>query len=127
TIVPFPAFENARIAIVAGAAMRLGHFRREDGRTVVSVTMPFAPFPPAADGGGDPAPANGQEDNSDAADAIADITDAVNGWPGLDGQVVVTIDGKDTTIKSPAAEDNAAPPASGDEATARAIREMDEG
>lgn len=103
TVVAFPAFENASIAIVAGAAMRLSRFRRDDeGRAVASFYMPFAPFPPGD--GKDPKPANTQENNSDAADAIADIKDAINGWPGLDGQVVITIDGQDTTVKFPPAK-----------------------
>jgi hypothetical protein len=109
TLVPFPAFENARIAIVAGAAMTLRHARREDGRMVVSVTLPFAPFPVGPAGGGDDE-ADPQDANSDAAEAIADITDAVNGWPGMDGQVVVTIDGKDTTIKFPPAKPDGSEP-----------------
>jgi len=110
TVVPFPAFENASIAIVAGAAMRLAHFRVDDeGRNVASFYMPFAPFPVGPSGGGDDE-ADPDDANSDAAEAIADITDAVNGWPGLDGQVVVTIDGKDTTIKFPPAKPDGAEP-----------------
>lgn len=116
TIVPFPAFENANIAIVAGAAMRLGRFRSEilnhyptedkaTRVTIASFYMPFAPFPVGGDDEADPADAN-----SDAAEAIADITDAVNGWPGLDGQVVITIDGKDTTVDFPPAKADGSEP-----------------
>lgn len=44
TVVPFPAFENASIAIVAGAAMTLRNARRgDDGKMIVSFFMPFAP------------------------------------------------------------------------------------
>lgn len=102
TIVPFPAFENATIAIVAGAAMRLGHFRTDaDGRSLASFYMPFG-----GSASGVFAPAPGEEDDpndpaNDAAEAIKDITDAVMGWPGIDGKVVITIDGKDTTVEFP--------------------------
>lgn len=109
TIVPFPAFENASIAIVAGAAMRLGNIRKQavttpgdastyTEHTVGTFYMPFAPFP-TGDAEGDAPPA---DDNTDAADAIADITDAVNDHPGLSGKVVITIDGEDTTVNFPA-------------------------
>jgi len=67
--------------------------------------MPFAPFPTSGDDEADP-----DDANSDAAEAIADIKDCVNGWPGLDGQVVVTIDGNDTTIKFPPASADGAEP-----------------
>lgn len=101
TVVPFPAFENASIAIVAGAAMHLTAFHRDEtGEYRASFYMPFAPFP-TGDAEDDAPPA---ADNTDAADAIADITDAVNGHPGLDGKVVITIDGEDTTVNFPAAE-----------------------
>lgn len=60
TVVPFPAFESASIAIVAGAAMHLHSFRKEeiDGerKTVVSFYMPFTPTlpdPVVASGAGD--------------------------------------------------------------------------
>lgn len=99
TIVPFPAFENANIAIIAGAAMRLGRFRKEDGRTVASFYMPFAPeTAPVADDENDPADAA-----ADAAEAIADIKEVVDSWPGLNGDVVVTIDGQATTLDFPPA------------------------
>lgn len=95
TIVPFPAFENATIAITASASRR---DLRKDGNTLVaSFYMPFAPFPPAKDD----APAE-DDGGGDAAEAVADIRAAVNSYPGLDGQVVVTIDGEDTTIAFPA-------------------------
>lgn len=57
TVVPFPAFENATIAIIAGAYMRVGQQRKMEAaailerygvefaerRVVVSFCMPFAP------------------------------------------------------------------------------------
>lgn len=51
TVVPFPAFENASIAIVAGAAMRVQRARIEDRdgeRTLVASF--FMPFTPVVDG-----------------------------------------------------------------------------
>jgi Phage Mu protein F like protein len=125
TIVPFPAFENARIAIVAGGAMHLRYFRIVNDQMLATFWMPFAPFPAAdapAGGGGDDE-GTPSDATDDAAEAISDITDAVNGWPGLNGQVVITIDGEDTTVPFPPAT------ATGDEpgeAAAAAIREMDE-
>lgn len=100
TVVPFPAFENAQIAIVAGGAMRLYGFRREtiDG-VATKVCSFFFPFAAAfADDETDP-----QDAVDDAAEAVQDITDAVNGWPGLDGDVVITIDGNETTVPFPPA------------------------
>lgn len=115
TVVPFPAFENASIAIVAGAAMRLRLRKGEDGSRLASFVMPFAPFPPAAGGDGDAADDEEDDGSGDAAAAIADIRDAVNGHAGLDGKVVVTIDGDETTINFPAEE------AADDEAAAARI------
>jgi hypothetical protein len=124
TIVPFPAFENAQIALVAGSFQHLTELRVEeiDGkrRKVASFFMPFSaqmatPPPPAAgDDESDP-----QDASDDAAEAVSDIRDAVNGWPGLDGQVVVTIDGADTTISFPPAS------ASGDEPGEAALDSTD--
>lgn len=93
TIVPFPAFENATVAITASGQRK--DLRKQDGSLVASFYMPFAIGDPEddEDGGSD-----------DAAEAVADIRSAVNGYPGLDGQVVVTISGEDTTIPFPAAE-----------------------
>jgi hypothetical protein len=105
TIVPFPAFENAQISIVAGAYAHLSGFRMEtlDGERVkvASFFMPFAATladapPPASE---EDAP---EDASDDAAEAVADITEAVNGWPGLDGNVVITIDGNETTVAFPA-------------------------
>jgi SPP1 gp7 family putative phage head morphogenesis protein len=122
TLVPFPAFENARIAILAGAAMHMHHFRRDGEQLVATVVMPFAPFPAAAPASEEDAPSDASDD---AAEAIADITEAVNGWPGLDGQVVITIDGEDTTVSFPPASASGDEPA--EKAAAAAIREVDEG
>lgn len=110
TVVPFPAFENAQIALVAGGAMRLGSFRRDEtGQYRVSFYMPFAPLPSSGD---DTTPEEDNEDvndNPDAKAAISEITDAVNGYPGLDGKVVITIDGEDTTVAFPSEAAEEAP------------------
>jgi hypothetical protein len=74
TVVPFPAFENASIAIVAGGAMRIGNRRFEniDGKRtlVVSFFMPFGaefadPPPPPA---GEKKPADGEDDPDQGED-----------------------------------------------------------
>lgn len=121
TVVPFPAFENANIAIVAGAAMRLTNAHRdESGTYVVTFFMPFAPFPVAKDDA-PPADSEGDSGGGDAAAAIADVKDAVDGHPGLDGQVVITIDGQDTTVKFPSGD--AEKPKPTPDAEASAVRE----
>lgn len=129
TIVPFPAFENASVAIIAGACMRVGNLRIEDGRKVCSFTMPFGKqafdvAPPPPGGGG--APADDESSPSDQADddaqALADLQDCVAGWPGVDGQVVVTINGTDTTIPFPPADDSTEEP--GEQASTDHIVEL---
>lgn len=127
TIVPFPAFENAKIAIVAAGSRRLHNLRIVDGRKVITLTMPFAAEfadPPQGE-----SPEGDQEeegdDTGDAAEAIADIREAVNGWPGLDGEVVVTIDGQATTITFPPAGSDAEEPGEDDAVTAAAISHVD--
>ncbi len=98
TIVPFPAFENATIALTAST--RRQDLRKDGDTLVASFYLPFAPFPAGGDDEADPADAP-----DDAAEAVADIRAAVNGWPGLDGKVVVTIAGEDTTIAFPPESD----------------------
>lgn len=75
TVVPFPAFENAKIAIVAGGAMRLHQFRTQviDGATkrVCSFFMPFT-----KDMLGEPAPAAERELHPAIQDALDDALDA---------------------------------------------------
>lgn len=125
TIVPFPAFENASIAITASANRR---DLRKDGDTLVaSFYMPFAPFPPAKEAPADSDAEDAKDGGSDdAAEAVADIRAAVNGYPGLDGKVVVTIDGEDTTIAFPAdapADDAPAAASAEVEAAFKVLRE----
>lgn len=77
TIVPFPAFENATIAIVAGAAMHLSRPRKVDGQMVVSFYMPFAaPPPPAAPAKPDPMQA--MQDAMDGVDSAMDALHAAH-------------------------------------------------
>jgi hypothetical protein len=121
TIVPFPAFENAKIAITAAGSRRLHDLRIElvngERVKVITMTMPFAT---------DPEESDPNDAADDAAEAISDITEAVNGWPGLDGEVVVTIDGTDTTIPfPPASADGSEPGEEGDAVTAAAISHLD--
>lgn len=120
TVVPFPAFENATIAITAGAAMRLGRARVEqvngERKQVVSFFMPFAPMKPGGapmkpDPNMDPEEADPNDASDDATAAIADITDAVNGWPGLTGHVMIVIDGNETKVEFPPASADGSEPA----------------
>jgi hypothetical protein len=110
TVVPFPAFENATIALTAST--RRQDLRKDGDTLVASFYLPFAPFP-AGDDEADPADAP-----DDAAEAVADIRAAVNGWPGLDGKVVVTIAGEDTTIAFPPEGDGEEPAEASAEVTA---------
>lgn len=73
TIVPFPAFENASIAIVAGAAMSLRNPRREvidgESKVVLSFFMPF---------GADTLTASAADESvEDAIAAVEDSLDAL--------------------------------------------------
>lgn len=91
TVVPFPAFENASIAIVAGAAMRLHSPRYEqvDGKRtmVLSFYMPFAPGDmPADDMPADSAKPDPDQAEDDAVekcmmaveDAVQALRDAID-------------------------------------------------
>lgn len=90
TIVPFPAFENATVAITASAQRQ--DLRKVDGVLVASVFMPFAI-------GDEP------EDEGSASEIVEDIRGVVAGYPGTSGSVVVTIDGEETTISFPSADE----------------------
>lgn len=84
TVVPFPAFENASIAIIAGAAMTLRNARRDaDGTMIVSFFMPFAPDMPPADAAPTDAPpaqkADPDQGEDDAVDAAMSAVEDASG------------------------------------------------
>lgn len=83
TLVGFPAFENASIAIVAGAAMQLRHARSEGGHVVVTFAMPFAPTPPTPPKAPPKAPPAAAPPNLDDAmtaveNAVGKLRDAID-------------------------------------------------